>query len=91
MWSYISNPQYVIMAWCLDKHRDSLPLSPNINWDIKSRRIKWEVCVKIMVEERNAYKILVGKREVKSARKILNWPLEKNSVNWIHLAQDRAQ
>jgi hypothetical protein len=23
-WSYISNPQYVLMTWCLFKHRDSV-------------------------------------------------------------------
>jgi hypothetical protein len=67
---------------------------------IKSRRMNWAGHVEHMEEMRNAYKMLVrkpeGKRPLRRARhrwygnirmdlKEIGW----ESVDWIHLAQDR--
>jgi hypothetical protein len=74
--------------------------SPNIIRQIKSRRMRWAGYVARMGEERNVYKVLMGKPEGKR-------PLERprhrwedgirvdlkeiglGSVDWIQLAQDR--
>jgi hypothetical protein len=74
--------------------------SPDIIWQIKSRRMRWTGHVARMGEGRNVYRILVGKPEG-------NRPLERprhrwddgfkmdlreigwGGVEWIHLAQDR--
>jgi hypothetical protein len=80
----------------------NLYLSPNINWQTKSRKMMWAGHVARMGEERKVYKVLVGKPEEKS-------PLERprhrwedgirmdfgetgwRGVEWIQLAQDRSQ
>jgi hypothetical protein len=43
----------------------NLYLSPNIIRQIKSRRMRWAGHVTLMGEERNAYKVLMGKPEGK--------------------------
>jgi hypothetical protein len=39
--------------------------SPNVFRVIKSRRMRWAVCVARMVDRRGAYRVLVGTPEVK--------------------------
>jgi hypothetical protein len=74
--------------------------SPDIIRQIKSRRMRWAGHVARMGEERNVYRVLMGRPEVKR-------PLERQrrrredgirmdlretgwgSVDWIQLAQDR--
>jgi hypothetical protein len=46
-------------------HTRILYSSPNIIWQIKSRRMRWAGHVSRMGEERNAYKVLMGKPEGK--------------------------
>jgi hypothetical protein len=76
--------------------------SPNIIRQIKSRKLRWEEHVARMGEDRNVYKVLMGKPEGKR-------PLERprrrwedgirmdlketgwGSVEWIQLAQDSDQ
>jgi hypothetical protein len=76
--------------------------SPNIIRQIKSRRMRWAGHVALMGEERNVYKVLMGKPEGKR-------PLERprrrwedgirldlreigwDSVEWIQLVQDTNQ
>ena len=69
-------------------------------WVIKSRRMKWAGHVARMGEEREAYKVLVGKPE---GRRPLGRPRRRwvdnirmdlqevscGHVDWIRLAQDR--
>jgi hypothetical protein len=55
--------------------------SPNIIRQIKSRRMRWVGHVTRMEEERNVYRVLMGKPEGKR-------PLGSGSVDWIQLAQD---
>jgi hypothetical protein len=74
--------------------------SPNIIRQIKSRRMRREGYVALMGEERNVYRVLVGKPEGKRplGRLRRRWEdgirmdLRKigwGSVDWIQLAQDR--
>jgi hypothetical protein len=67
---------------------------------IESRRMRWAEHVERMGEMRNAYKILFGKPEGKRPRGRIKRRLEDNikvdlreleweTVDWIHLAQDR--
>jgi hypothetical protein len=74
--------------------------SPNIIRQIKSRRMRWAGHVASMAEERNMYRVLMGKPKGKSplGRPRRRWEdgirmdLRKTgwvSVHWIHLAQDR--
>jgi hypothetical protein len=77
-----------------------LYFSPNIISQIKSRRMRWVGHVARMGEERNVYRVLVGKPEGKrpfrrprrrwedGIRKDLREP-GQGSVDWIQLAQDR--
>jgi hypothetical protein len=74
--------------------------SPNIIRQIKSRRMRWAGYVARMGEERNVYRILMGKPEEK---RLLERPRRRwedgirmdlretgwGSVDWIQLAQDR--
>ena len=39
--------------------------SPNIMWEIKSRRMRWEGHVACMGDKRGAYRVLMGKPERK--------------------------
>jgi hypothetical protein len=55
--------------------RDLYP-SPNIIRIIKSRRMRWAGHVSRMWEKRNAYRLLVGKPEVKR-------PLGRPRRNWV--------
>jgi hypothetical protein len=74
--------------------------SPSIIRIIKSRKMRWASHVERMEEKRNAYRLLVGKREGKSPRGrprrrwvynirmdlgVVGW----GDVDWIGLAQDR--
>jgi hypothetical protein len=72
--------------------------SPNIIRQIKSRRMRWAGHVARMGEERNVYKVLMGKPEGKRplGRPRRRWEDEMDlreigwgSVDWIQLAQDR--
>jgi hypothetical protein len=74
--------------------------SPDIIRQIKSRRMRWAGHVARMGEERNVYRVLVGKLEGKyhlkdrgvDGRVGLKWTLGRlvgRGVEWIHLAQDR--
>jgi hypothetical protein len=76
--------------------------SPNIIRMIKSRRMRWAGHVAQKGETRNAYRILVGKREGKRplGRRRRRWAdnikidlrqIEWDGVDWIDLAQDRDQ
>ena len=74
--------------------------SPNTEWVIKSRRMRWAGHVARMDEERGAYRVLVGKPE---GKRPLGRPRRKwvdnirmdlqevgcGYVGWIGLAQDR--
>jgi hypothetical protein len=66
------------------------------------RRMRWEEHVARMVEKRNAYTILVGKPEIKRplGRQRRRWvdnikidlrEIGWNGMDWIDLAQDKAQ
>jgi hypothetical protein len=74
--------------------------SPNIIRQIKSRRMGWAGHVARMGEERNVYKVLMGKPEGKRplgrpSRRWEDWirmdhrEIGWRSVDWIQLAQDR--
>jgi hypothetical protein len=74
--------------------------SPNIIRQIKSRRMRWPGHVACMEEERNVYKVLMGKPEGKRplGRARHRWEdgirmdlreIGLGSVDWIQLAQDR--
>jgi hypothetical protein len=74
--------------------------SPNIIRQIKSRRMRWAGHVALMGEERNVYRVLMGKPEGKrplgkSRRRWedgIRMDLRETgwrSVDWIQLAQDR--
>jgi hypothetical protein len=54
--------------------------SPNIIRVIKSRRMRWVGHVALMGEMRNAYQILVGKREGTRSRGGLDWRI---ILEWI--------
>jgi hypothetical protein len=71
--------------------------SLNIIRQVKSRRMRWAGHVACMGEERNVYRVLMGKPE---GKRPLGRPREDGiridlreigwgSVDWIHLAQDR--
>jgi hypothetical protein len=74
--------------------------SPNVIRQIKSRRMRWALHVARMREERNVYKVLVGKPEgvrplgrprhrwvdgIRIDLREIGW----GRVEWIQLAQDR--
>ena len=74
--------------------------SPNIVRVIKSKRMKWAGHVARMVEERGAYRVLLGKPEGKRPlgrprrRWVVNIRMDVKEmgcgyVDWIGLAQDR--
>jgi hypothetical protein len=74
--------------------------SPNIIRQIKSRRMRWAGHVARVGEERNVYRVLVGKPEGKRqlGRPRRRWEdgirmdlreIGWGSVDWIQLAQDR--
>jgi hypothetical protein len=74
--------------------------SPDIIRQVKSRRMRWAEHVARMGEERNVYKVLVGKPEGKRppGRPRHRWEDEirmdlkeigLGDVDWIRLAQDR--
>jgi hypothetical protein len=76
--------------------------SPNIIKQIKSRRMRWAGYVARMGEDRNVYRVLMGKPEGKRplGRRRRRWEdgirmdLRETGwrrVNWIQLAQDRAR
>jgi hypothetical protein len=76
--------------------------SPNIIRQIKSRRMRWMGHVACMGEERNVYRVLMGKPEGKTPleRPRHRWEdgirmnlreIDWGSVDWIQLAQDREQ
>jgi hypothetical protein len=80
----------------------SLYSSPDITRQIKSRRMRWAGHVARMGEERNVYRVLVGKPEGKIplGRPRRRWEdgirmnlreIGRGSVEWIQLAQDRGQ
>jgi hypothetical protein len=64
---------------------------------IESRKMRWAGYVARKREKRNAYRLLVGKPEGKTTRKINRWVDNKmylleirwNGVDWICLAEDR--
>jgi hypothetical protein len=76
--------------------------SPNIIRQIKSRRMRWVGHVARIGEERNVYKVLMGKPE---GKRLLRRPRRRwedgirmdlretgwGSVEWIQLVQDRNQ
>jgi hypothetical protein len=76
--------------------------SPNIVMVNKSRRMRWAGHVARMREERNAYRVLVGRPEGKKplGRPRRRWEdnikmdlgeIRIDGANWIRLAQDRVQ
>jgi hypothetical protein len=79
-------------------HNEDLPdlySSPSIIRMIKSRRMRWAGHVARMGEERNAYRLLVGKQEGKKplGRPRRRWvdilEIGWGGVDWIGIAQDR--
>jgi hypothetical protein len=79
-----------------------LYLSPNVIVQIKSRRMRWAGHVERMGEERNVYRVLVGKPERKRplGRPRRRWEdgirmdLRKigcGGIEWMHLAQDSGR
>jgi hypothetical protein len=80
----------------------SLYFSPNIIRQIKSRRMRWAGNVAHMGEERNVYRVLMGRPEGKRplGRPRHKWEngirMKLREIHWgsialIHLAQDRDQ
>jgi hypothetical protein len=67
--------------------------SPNTIRQIKSRRLRWMGHAACMGEERNVYKVLIGKPEGKGplGRRMDLREIGQGSVAWIQLAQDRDQ
>ena len=76
--------------------------SPNIISNLKSRRLRWAGHVARMEQSRNAYRVLVGKREGKRpvGRRRCRWEdnikVDLREVGydpgeWIELAEDREQ
>jgi hypothetical protein len=76
--------------------------SPNIIRQIKSRRMRWVGHMVCMGEERNLYRVLMGKPEGKRplGRPRRRWEdgirmdlreTDWGNVDWIQLAQDRDQ
>jgi hypothetical protein len=76
--------------------------SPNIVRVIKSRRMRWAGHVTRMGEERDVYRILIGRAEGKRplGRPRRRWEdnikmdlreIGIDGANWIRLAQDRVQ
>jgi hypothetical protein len=74
--------------------------SPSIIRQVKSRKMRWAGYLVHMGEERNVYKLLMGKPEgkVQLGRPRLKWDdgirmdlreIGWGSVDWIQLAQDR--
>jgi hypothetical protein len=74
--------------------------SPDIIWQISSRRMRWAGHVACMEEEKNVYRVLMGKAEgmrplgrprrrwedgIRMDLRETGW----GSVDWIQLAQDR--
>jgi hypothetical protein len=75
--------------------------SPNIIWVIKSRRMRWAGHVVRMVEEKGAYRVLVGRPEGRRplGRPRRSWEdniimdlqaVEWGYMDWIDMAQDRT-
>jgi hypothetical protein len=92
------NIQSVILVTIVD----NINIKQYETWYIKSKRMRWAGHVARMGEKRNAYRILVGKTEGKRPLGIprrrwvdsikidlrgIGW----DCMNWIYLAQDRAQ
>jgi hypothetical protein len=85
---------------CHNEELHNLYSSPNIIGTFKSRRMRWAGHVARMGEQRNAYRILVGKPE---GRRPLGRPrrwwvdnikmdlieIGWGGVDWVDLAQDR--
>ena len=76
--------------------------SPNIIRSFKSRRLRWAGHVARIEQSRNAYRVLVGKPEVKRplGRVRRRWEdsikmdlreVDCNPGEWIDLAEDRDQ
>jgi hypothetical protein len=69
--------------------------SPSLIRMMKSRRMRWTGHVARMEEKRNAYRILMGKREGKPlGRPRIKMDLreiEWDGMDWIDMAQDRDQ
>jgi hypothetical protein len=72
--------------------------SPNIISQIKSRRMRWAGHVARMGEERNVYRVLMGKPEGPLGKPRRRWEdgirtdlreIGWGSVDWIQLAQDK--
>jgi hypothetical protein len=88
---------------CRKLHSEELHIlysSPNIIRQIKSRRMRWAEHVTRMGDERNVYRVLIGKPEGKRplGRPRSRWEngirmdlrdIGWGSVDWIQLAQDR--
>jgi hypothetical protein len=83
-----------------DEELHILYSSPNIIRQIKSRRMRRAGYVARMGEERNVYKVLMGKPERKRVLgrprnrwedgiKMVLMEIGLGSVDWIHLAEDR--
>jgi hypothetical protein len=84
-------------------HNEKLQIlysSPNIIRKIKSRRMRWAGHVARMGEERNVYRVLMGKPEGKRpiGRPRRRWEdgirmdlreIGCRSIDWIQMAQDR--
>jgi hypothetical protein len=74
-------------------------MSPNINRDIKSRRIRWAWHAARMEKVRNIHNILAGTEKplgkprrqwednIRMDLRQIGWEI----VGWMHLAQDRDQ
>jgi hypothetical protein len=84
------------MAWYLVKHRD------NFRHTVAANELTGDRWVACMNEIRNAYKVLVGKREQKIplARPKRKWGINIRMdhreigwecVDWMHLAQNRDE
>jgi hypothetical protein len=96
----ILKSEYVMLVLVRNEVLHNLYSSPSIIRMIKSRRVRWAGHVARMGEERNAYRILLGKPEGKSplGRTRRKWvdnikmdlrEIGWDSMDWIDLTQDR--
>jgi hypothetical protein len=93
---------YLYIRRLHNEELNDLYSSPNVTREIKSRRMRWAGHVARMGEGRGAYRILVGRSEVRRplGRPRRRWEdniktdiqeVRWEGVDWIDMAQDRGR